>query len=67
MMPGSPNPPTCAERLDEIAEILAAGLIRMRARMSSQISGVNGEFPLDIPDKWSGHPNPADRRTSDGW
>ena len=27
---------TAAERLDEVAEILAAGLIRLRARKSSQ-------------------------------
>ena len=38
---------TPAERLAEIAEILAAGLMRIRARKSSQISPDGGESSLD--------------------
>ena len=46
---------TAAERLDEIAEILAAGLIRLRARKSSQISADRGESSLDFSPDQSGH------------
>jgi hypothetical protein len=45
------------ERLDEIAEILAAGLVRLRARKSSQISAHSGESSLDCAADQSGHPN----------
>ena len=45
---------TRAERLGEVAEILAAGLIRMRARMSSQKSIDGGEISLDIIARQSG-------------
>ena len=40
------------ERLAEIATLLAAGLIRLRGRQSSQLSGDRGESPLDCsPDQ----------------
>jgi hypothetical protein len=45
------------ERITEIAEILAAGLIRLRARKSSQISPDLGEISLDILADQSG-PDP---------
>jgi hypothetical protein len=35
------------ERLAAVAAILAAGLIRLRIRQSSQLSGDCGESPLD--------------------
>jgi hypothetical protein len=35
------------ERLAVLAGLLAAGLIRLRARQSSQLSGDRGESPLD--------------------
>jgi hypothetical protein len=35
------------ERLVAVAAILAAGLIRLRTRQSSQLSGGCGESPLD--------------------
>jgi hypothetical protein len=49
------NRMTAAERLDEIAEILAAGLIRLRARKSSRISAHHGESSLDFSPDQSGH------------
>ena len=48
---------TAAERLDELAEILAAGLIRLRARQSTPLSGTSGESSLDCPAHQSGHAN----------
>ena len=38
---------TAAERLAEIAQILARGLMRLRARQSSQLSGDRGDSCLD--------------------
>jgi hypothetical protein len=52
-------------RLSEIAEILAAGLIRALARKSSEVCVRSGENPLHIPPGQSGHPDPKDRRTPD--
>jgi hypothetical protein len=51
------------ERLDEIAEILAAGLMRLQARKSSHLSPIRGESSLDCAGHQSMH---ADRLTSDG-
>ncbi len=45
------------ERITEIAEILAAGLMRLRARKSSQKSSDCGEISLDILADQSG-PDP---------
>jgi hypothetical protein len=44
-----------AERLDEIAEILAAGLMRVRSRKSSPLSAVGGDSLLDCAAHPSGH------------
>ena len=44
-----------AERLGEIAEILAAGLMRLRARKSSQLSAEDGESSLHFMPAESGH------------
>jgi hypothetical protein len=51
-----------AERLGEVADILAVGLIRMRARMSSPFLRKSGEILLDSNAQQSGpQPNsPAD-------
>ncbi len=49
---------TVAERLDEVGRILAAGILRARAkRLQSQAqgSGNNREVYLDLPVKESGH------------
>jgi hypothetical protein len=50
-----PNRMTAAERLDEIADILAVGLIRLRARKSSRLSRDRGESSLDFSPEQSGH------------
>ena len=43
-----PDLMAAAERLDEIGEILAAGLMRLRARQSSELSLIYGECSLHI-------------------
>jgi hypothetical protein len=45
---------TPEQRLAEVAEILAAGLMRLRARKSSQKSADVGEISLDILGQQSG-------------
>ena len=51
------------ERLAEIAEILALGLIRMRGRMSSPFLPTSGEISLDCIAQRSG-PERHSRRES---
>jgi len=51
----SPDQMSAAERLAEIAEILAAGLMRLRARQSSPLSSDCGESSLDCLGHQSGH------------
>jgi hypothetical protein len=43
------------ERLGEIADILASGLIRLQARKSSELSRACGESSLDCAAHQSGH------------
>ncbi len=43
-----PNLVTAAERIEEIAEILAAGLIRLRARQREAEAQRSGESSLDF-------------------
>jgi hypothetical protein len=43
------------ERITEICEILALGLIRLNARKSSQFSAATGESSLDCLAHQSGH------------
>jgi len=50
-----PRHMTTAERLDEIAEILADALMRLRARKSSSLSADCGESCLDLPATQSVH------------
>ena len=59
-------PQTSSKHLTEIAEILAAGLMRLMARKSSPISADIGEVSLDFSATKSGHPTTVDRRISDG-
>jgi len=54
----SPDRMTAAERLGEIARILAAGLIRLRARQSSRLSADDGDSSVDFLADRRGH---ADR------
>jgi hypothetical protein len=49
------NQLSAGERLDEIAEILATGLMRLRSRKSSPISACTGESSLDCAAHPSGH------------
>jgi hypothetical protein len=51
-----------AERLDELAEILATGLMRLKARKSSSLSAHGGESSLDYPSEQSSHANPQMKR-----
>ena len=52
-------------RIAEIAELLTAGLMRLRARKSSPIFADSKESSLhNLPAK-SGHPVPATRRNAD--
>lgn len=58
----NPLPPdqlTPAERLAELAEILAAGLIRLRAQKSTPLPADCGESLLDCPGRQSGHADPG--------
>jgi len=59
-MPAMSSPPEQApesarERIAEIGEILAAGLIRLRSRKSSSLSADDGESSLDCLGHQSGH------------
>jgi len=56
-----PDRMTQPERLDEVADILAAGLIRLKARKSSRLSADLGESRLDFTAPQSGHV-PVNRR-----
>jgi hypothetical protein len=58
-----PDQMSAHERLTEIAEILALGLIRMRGRMSSPFLPTSGEISLDCIAQRSG-PEPHSRRES---
>jgi hypothetical protein len=48
---------TAAERLSEVAQILAAGLSRLKARQSSALPADFGESSLDCAAHQSGHAN----------
>ncbi|MBF0354926.1 MAG: hypothetical protein HQL43_06805 [Alphaproteobacteria bacterium] len=53
----APSRMTAAERLDEVAEILAVGVMRLAALKSSAISAHTRESFLDLPPNRSGHAN----------
>jgi hypothetical protein len=55
------NKLTAAERLKEVAEILAGGLMRLRARQSSNLSAHHGESSLDCVPYQSGDANALKR------
>ena len=57
-----PDRMTTAERLGELASILAAGLIRLQARKSRQLSEDQGDSCLDLSTLWSGH-KPVETKT----
>ena len=53
-MPASNHEPDAAERLDEVAKILAAGLMRLRARKSSGLLPTGEDFLLGTLARQSG-------------
>jgi hypothetical protein len=59
----NPNQLTAAERLDEIADLLAAGLMRLRVRQSSTLSPDTGESSLDFSVDQRGHARPREHGT----
>lgn len=60
--PTRPDLLTSKERRDEVCRLLALGLIRLRARQSSDLSAPVGESSLHIPPGRSGHANRKRRR-----
>jgi hypothetical protein len=52
------------ERRAALCAILALGLIRLRARQSSELSDCTGECSLHFPPDQSGHATPTHRRTA---
>jgi hypothetical protein len=57
--PLHPDHLSAAERISEIAAILARGLVRLTARPSSQRSADRAESSLDYGARRSGHADPA--------
>jgi len=62
MSPLHPNHMTAAERLAELAEILARGLIRLHAREASPLSADDRDSFVDLPPHRSGHANAPKRK-----
>ena len=62
--PTRPELLTSKERRDELCRLLALGLIRLRARESSEVSVETGENSLHNSARQSGHANPKRRRTA---
>jgi hypothetical protein len=54
-----------SEHVDEIAEILAVGLLRALSRKSSEVRSNSGESSLHILPAQSGDPTALDRRKPD--
>ena len=57
MNPLKPEMMTADERLAEIAEILARGLVRLHARKSSPLSADDRDSFVDLPPHRSRHAN----------
>jgi hypothetical protein len=58
MMTGKLSTEDCEERLTEVGEILAAGLMRLQGPKSSGLSRQNGENSLHYDASQSGHAAP---------
>lgn len=56
--PLSPDQVSAAERIAEIAEILACGLVRLKARQSRRIAEHRGENSVDFSANQRGHVDP---------
>lgn len=57
-----PNLMTAAERLDEIAAILAAGILRLKARQAAHHPRDSGDVCLAIPARQRRHGRKPKRR-----
>jgi hypothetical protein len=57
-----PDLMTPAERLDEIAEIVAAGILRARARLRAPRGSTAEQVPIDFSPRRSGHVRPSSQR-----
>ena len=64
MNPLSPALMSPLERRAALCRILALGLVRLRARQSSKLSGHTGESSLHFPAGQSGHATRETRRTA---
>ena len=62
MNPLKPEMMTSHERLAELGQILARGLIRLHAREASPLSADDGDSFVDLPPLRSRHANPSRRR-----
>jgi len=62
MNPLHPRHMSPKERLAEVCDLLALGLIRLRLRQSSDLSAESGESSLHNSGARSGHANPKLRR-----
>ena len=60
--PLQPDLMTPAERLDEIAELLAAGILRVRARTRALQGSRKERVRVDFSPDRSGHVTPSGRR-----
>lgn len=60
----SPDHMTAAERLDEIAEILATGAMRLMARKSTRLSAERGDRFVDFTASQSVYGVETNRRNS---
>ena len=50
---------TPTERLDEVAEILAAGILRVRARLRAPRGSTTEQVPVDLSPRRSSHVAPS--------
>ena len=64
MNPLNPDRMTATERLAEVTRLLALGLVRLRARQSTQVSELTRESSLHFPPARSGHAKHPRRRTA---
>ena len=62
MPPLHPDHMTAAERLAELGQILARGLIRLHAREASPLSADRGDSFVDLPPHRSRHADAPRRR-----
>jgi hypothetical protein len=58
----APDLMTADERLTEVAQILAAGLMRLRRRQATSPGGGSGDFRLDLSPGRSMHATARQRR-----